>query len=170
MNIEKLEKLVSSSEKKVDETAVKKAAFDVDWSKIKGNVNWDAIKQKLSEMKNWYGRQGAGTRALIGAGVGLGGGALLGKLMGRTGAGAIAGALAGAGTGAYWKDVLKAIDAVKPVAVEASDRTKKRLAELVNNLPKSTRGESQGDGEAKAISTARDSAGVSDSQADKTSV
>lgn len=127
------------------EKSEKKAAFDVDWSKIKGNVNWEAIKQKLTEAKQWYEGQSPETRALIGAGVGLGGGALLGKLMGRTGTGALAGTLAGAGAGAYWKDIKKAIEAAKPgisdalsaakpVVENATQKTKERIDAIAKKL------------------------------------
>lgn len=137
MNIEKLEKMASSAEKK--------AAFDVDWNKIKGSVNWDAIKQKITEAKQWYEGQSPEARALIGAGVGLGGGALLGKLMGRTGTGALVGTLAGAGAGAYWKDIKKAIEAAKPgisdalsatkpVIENATQKTKERIDAIAKKL------------------------------------
>ena len=135
--------------------AEKKAAFDVDWSKIKGNVNWDAIKQKLTEAKQWYEGQNPETRALIGAGVGLGGGALLGKLMGRTGTGAVAGALAGAGAGAYWKELKKVIEATKPIASDAAKKTKDRVSQLMQKVrPKSTQGEKAPSGERDAIEKA----------------
>ena len=135
--------------------AEKKAAFDVDWSKIKGNVNWDAIKQKIQDAKNWYESRPAEQRALIGAGVGLGGGALLGKLMGRTGTGAVAGALAGASAGAYWKDLKKVIEATKPVASDAAKKTKDRVSQLVQKVrPKSTQGEKAPSGERDAIEKA----------------
>lgn len=124
---------------------VKKA--EVDWKAIKGNVNWDAIKQKIQEAKDWYESRPAEQRALIGAGVGLGGGALIGKLMGRTGTGAVAGALAGAGAGAYWNDIKKAIDAarssegiskavsaVKPVVEDATKKTKDRIDAIAKKL------------------------------------
>lgn len=115
-------------------TLSKKAAFD-----------WDAIKQKLTEAKQWYEGQSPETRALIGAGVGLGGGALLGKLMGRTGTGALAGTLAGAGAGAYWKDIKKAIEAAKPgisdalsaakpVVENATQKTKERIDAIAKKL------------------------------------
>lgn len=137
--------------------AEKKAAFDfdVDWSKIKGNVNWEAIKQKLTEAKQWYEGQNPETRALIGAGVGLGGGALLGKLMGRTGTGAVAGALAGAGAGAYWKELKKVIEATKPIASDATKKTKDRVSQLMQKVrPKSTQGEKAPSGERDAIEKA----------------
>ena len=126
----------------------KKAEINLpDWSAIKGNVNWDAIKQKIQEAKDWYESRPAEQRALIGAGVGLGGGALLGKLMGRTGTGAVAGALAGAGAGAYWNHVRKAIDAarssggiskavsaVKPVVEDATKKTRDRIDAIAKKL------------------------------------
>lgn len=147
MNIEKLEKMASSSEKK--------AAFDVDWSKIKGNINWEAIKQKIQDAKDWYESRPAEQRALIGAGVGLGGGALLRKLMGRTGTGAVAGALAGAGAGAYWKDLKKVIEATKPIASGAAKKTKDRVSQLMQKVrPKSTQGEKAPSGERDAIEKA----------------
>ena len=119
------------------------------------NVNWEAIKQKLTEAKRWYEGQNPETRALIGAGVGLGGGALLGKLMGRTGTGAVAGALAGAGAGAYWKDLKKVIEATKPIASDAAKKTKDRVSQLVQKVrPKSTQGEKAPSGERDAIEKA----------------
>lgn len=158
MNIEKLEKMASSSEKKAAKTAAeKKAAFDVDWSKIKGSVNWDAIKQKIQDAKDWYESRPAEQRALIGAGVGLGGGALLGKLMGRTGTGAIAGAVAGAGAGAYWKELKKVIEATKPIASDAAKKTKDRVSQLMQKVrPKSTQGEKAKSPEGDALDKARD--------------
>lgn len=153
MNIEALEKMASKSEKKAA----------VDWSSIKGNVNWEAIKQKIDQAKKWYEGQGAGTRALIGAGAGLGTGALLGKLMGRTGTGAVAGALAGAGAGAYWKDVIKAIDAAKPVAADATKKTKDRVSQFIQKmLPKTTQGEKAPSGEEDALAKARRTAPTAD--------
>ena len=124
--------------------AEKKAAFD-----------WDAIKQKLTEAKQWYEGQNPETRALIGAGVGLGGGALLGKLMGRTGTGAVAGAVAGAGAGAYWKELKKVIEATKPIASDAAKKTKDRVSQLMQKVrPKSTQGEKAPSGERDAIEKA----------------
>lgn len=142
MTLDELKKYMAG----LNATTMKKKAA-VDWNAIKGNVTWDAIKQKIQEAKAWYESMPAEQRALIGAGVGLGGGALLGKLMGRTGTGALAGTLAGAGAGAYWKDIRKAIDAakssksvsealsaVKPVVSDAAKKTKDRIDAIAKKL------------------------------------
>lgn len=150
MNLEALKKVVEQSEKKAEINLP-------DWSAIKGNINWDAIKQKIQEAKDWYESRPAEQRALIGAGVGLGGGALLGKLMGRTGTGAVAGALAGAGAGAYWKDLKKVIEATKPIASGAAKKTKDRVSQLMQKVrPKSTQGEKAKSPEGDALEKARD--------------
>lgn len=156
MNIEALKKMSSSSEKK--------AAFDVDWSKIKGNVNWDAIKQKLTDAKRWYEGQSPEMRTLIGAGVGLGGGALIGKLMGRTGTGALVGTLAGAGTGAYWKHIKEILETAKPTIDDASKKTVGKLKayarKVQRSVGKGTDGEKAPDTEADALAASQAAAGV----------
>lgn len=86
------------------------------------------VKNMLSNANNWYKSQSPEMRALIGAGVGLGGGALLGASRKS----ALLGALAGAGTGAYWKDIGKAIKAVKPVAQDAKEKTNAYFQNLWN--------------------------------------
>lgn len=96
------------------------------------DLNWESVKNKINEGLKMYENASPKTRALIGAGAGLGGGALLGKLFGRTGTGAALGAAAGAGAGAYWKDIGKAIKAVKPVAQDAKEKTNAYFQNLWN--------------------------------------
>ena len=129
MNIEAIESIANKTEKKALD-------LGVNWDVVKQEIDaaGKAVKGKLTQAKDWYGKQDAGTRALVGAGAGLGAGALLGKLVGRTGTGAAVGALAGAGASAYWKDVRKAIEAVKPLAADAANKTKDRVVAIAKKL------------------------------------
>jgi hypothetical protein len=107
-------------EKKAEAQGMAKQAF-----------SWADVMSKIREAETWFKSQKPEHRALMGAGAGLAGGALLGKLTGmKPSVGAAIGAAAGAGTGAYWNDVRKAIDAVRPVAGNASQKTKAYLAGL----------------------------------------
>jgi len=123
------------------ENSEKKASVDlgINWDTVKQKIDaaGKAVKGKLTQAKDWYGKQDTGTRALVGAGAGLGAGALLGKLVGRTGTGAAVGALTGAGaagTAAYWNDIRKAIDAAKPTVGNAVGKAKERIDAIVKKL------------------------------------
>lgn len=70
---------------------------------------WGSLRQWLDQAKTWYGKQDAGTKALIGAGSGaLLGGALGGIVGGGRGlaAGGLVGGLSGAAMLADWNKLL----------------------------------------------------------------
>lgn len=113
----------SQGERDEAEGKSEKKAFD---------LNWESVKNKINKGLKMYENASPETRALIGAGAGLGGGALVGKLLGRTSTGAALGAAAGAGAGAYWKDIGKAIKAVKPIAQDAKEKTNAYFQNLWN--------------------------------------
>lgn len=119
--------------------------------------SWADVMSKIRAAKTWV-NENPMHRALFGAGAGLAGGALLGRLVGGksgTGTGAAIGALAGVGAGAYWNDIRKAIDAVKPVAGNAARKTKDYINRMLSGVDKGDKSDSE-----NATEVARDAAGV----------
>lgn len=111
------------NERRAKRQAEKKAGVQ---GMAKEAFSWADVMSKIRAAKTWV-NENPMRRALFGAGAGLAGGALLGRLVGgksSTGTGAAIGALAGVGAGAYWNDIRKAIDAVKPVAGNAARKTR----------------------------------------------
>lgn len=162
MNIEALKKIAAA--RPVSDVACI-AGLREKKASVKTASVWDDVKSKINSVMKQYENMSPGMRALIGAGVGLGGGALLGKLTGGTGKGAVLGAVAGAGTGAYWNDVRKAIDAVKPVSGNAAHKTKLYAKALYDRVVgsgenKTNDSASESKAAAKATEVAQNAAGV----------